>query len=195
MKNYQYKTGQIEEVKQVKEQDNKGNSIYIVSCPRCGGHGKLEQFNHVQEGECFKCGGTGEIEKQGKLYTLEDAQKLQSKYIARKQKEQVMKEESIQKQIDERNNRIKLMQEKARAERIKYQEEKKNSKKLSKKEIVDKMLEEKDISYLRYHIGNMTESQMIKYIELLKSEGDIKKAIKRTIVAHFEDNHLIIDML
>jgi hypothetical protein len=32
-----------------------------VTCPFCGGSGKLPHFSHIQNGDCFACGATGKL--------------------------------------------------------------------------------------------------------------------------------------
>ena len=32
-----------------------------VTCPFCGGTGKLPHFSHVQNGDCFACGASGKL--------------------------------------------------------------------------------------------------------------------------------------
>jgi hypothetical protein len=32
-----------------------------VTCPFCGGSGKLPHFSHVANGDCFACGASGEL--------------------------------------------------------------------------------------------------------------------------------------
>jgi hypothetical protein len=32
-----------------------------VTCPFCGGSGKLPHFSHVQNGDCFACGASGTL--------------------------------------------------------------------------------------------------------------------------------------
>ena len=32
-----------------------------VTCPFCGGSGKLHHFSHIQNGDCFACGATGKL--------------------------------------------------------------------------------------------------------------------------------------
>lgn len=35
------------------------NCIVQGACTRCGGHGKIHHYKHVDDGICFKCGGSG----------------------------------------------------------------------------------------------------------------------------------------
>ena len=100
---YRYYAGEITEVTSTRKLEN-GKYAYTVNCPKCNGTGKLEQFNHVMNGNCFKCLGYGVIEKEGKLYTLEQAEKMQKKYFenkAKKQNETLKKMEENQKAYDE----------------------------------------------------------------------------------------------
>jgi hypothetical protein len=32
-----------------------------VTCPFCGGSGKLHHFSHIQNGDCFACGASGKL--------------------------------------------------------------------------------------------------------------------------------------
>ena len=32
-----------------------------VTCPFCGGSGKLPHFSHIQNGDCFACGASGKL--------------------------------------------------------------------------------------------------------------------------------------
>jgi hypothetical protein len=34
-----------------------------LTCPKCGGTGKIESFMHIEDGDCFRCGGTGKVDK------------------------------------------------------------------------------------------------------------------------------------
>lgn len=34
----------------------------IIKCYKCNGTGKIEVFNHIQNGICFDCGGLGKLE-------------------------------------------------------------------------------------------------------------------------------------
>ncbi|MDY8021207.1 hypothetical protein [Paenibacillus polymyxa] len=55
-----------------------------VSCPRCGGNGRIEKYKHVQDGVCFECSGAGKV-------TQEEAQRIE-KEIAK----QVLKSQKAQ---------------------------------------------------------------------------------------------------
>ncbi len=183
MKMYKYYAGEITEVKEIKEV--KGNKyVYTIECPRCGGHGKLDQFNHVQKGECFKCSGTGIVEKEGKLYTLEDAEKLQRKYLENKEKSWAKRMEQQQKELEQQE----ALRQAKREEQQKAYKQINKPKKRNTKNMIDEYLMEKDWEYLLYNIGFMSNSQAEQYIELLLNEGQkMTKRIKRSLIAHFED--------
>lgn len=93
MKRYFYKAGEIIEFSesQITYQDEKGNSNVRVACGRCGGTGRLQCYSHVQGGVCFQCNGACYFTKSYKLRSLEEAEKLQAKYRAKKEKEEQVK--------------------------------------------------------------------------------------------------------
>ena len=35
-------------------------------CPRCNGKGKIEKYNHVENGICFECSGSGRVTEEEK---------------------------------------------------------------------------------------------------------------------------------
>lgn len=35
-------------------------------CPRCNGNGKIEKYNHVENGICFECSGSGRVTQEEK---------------------------------------------------------------------------------------------------------------------------------
>ena len=35
-------------------------------CPRCSGKGKIEKYNHVENGICFECSGSGSVTQEEK---------------------------------------------------------------------------------------------------------------------------------
>ena len=90
MKRYFYKAGTIVEFEesQITYQDEKGNSNVKVACMRCGGLGRIQHYGHVDGGICFKCQGAKYFTKTYKLRTLEEAEKLQAKYMDKKKKEE-----------------------------------------------------------------------------------------------------------
>lgn len=53
--------------------DRNGTKYYEVECQcwKCGGTGRIPQFNHVEGGICFECGGCGKEFKTIKEYTPE----------------------------------------------------------------------------------------------------------------------------
>jgi hypothetical protein len=67
--------------------DSKGNANVREVCPKCGGTGVLPCYRHIQNGVCFKCEGARYFVKSRKLRTMEEALKMQEKYLAKKEKE------------------------------------------------------------------------------------------------------------
>jgi len=67
--------------------DSKGNANVREVCPKCGGTGVLPCYRHIQNGICFKCEGARYFVKSRKLRTMEEALKMQEKYLAKKEKE------------------------------------------------------------------------------------------------------------
>jgi len=67
--------------------DSKGNANVREVCPKCGGTGVLPCYGHIQNGICFKCEGARYFVKSRKLRTMEEALKMQEKYLAKKEKE------------------------------------------------------------------------------------------------------------
>lgn len=37
------------------------NEQKTCECPKCDGKGKIEAFNHIENGGCFACGGSGRL--------------------------------------------------------------------------------------------------------------------------------------
>lgn len=35
-------------------------------CPRCNGNGRIEKYNHVENGICFECSGSGRVTQEEK---------------------------------------------------------------------------------------------------------------------------------
>lgn len=67
--------------------DSKGNANVREVCPKCGGTGVLPCYGHIQNGICFKCEGARYFVKSRKLRTMEEALKMQEKYLDKKEKE------------------------------------------------------------------------------------------------------------
>jgi hypothetical protein len=42
------------------------NKTNTITCNRCGGSGRLPQYNHVENGICFKCRGEGVVKNFSK---------------------------------------------------------------------------------------------------------------------------------
>lgn len=69
--------------------DKNGTKIYHDwNCPRCGGHGYIWYYTHVEAGVCFQCGGSGRRAKAKivKEYTPEYRAKLDARNEAKRQK-------------------------------------------------------------------------------------------------------------
>ena len=189
MEMYKYYAGEINEVSNVKELGN-GKYAYTIECPRCGGHGKLKEFNHVMKGECFKCLGYGVIEKEGKLYTLEQAEKLQQKYFENKAKKQakvIAEMEKNQKayELEQAKKREKRLEE-AKKEQEGYQAQKdaqKAWKKLGTEGQINVHLKNENMEELRYNLGFMRNYQVEQYIQLLNKYNMMKKSVKRALLA------------
>ena len=108
MKRYFYKAGEIIEYSesQITYQDEKGNSNVKVLCGKCGGSGRLSCYAHVDGGICFKCEGVGHFTKSLKLRDLEEAEKLQSKYLAKKEQEKQNKRAEQMQEFLEQYSRL-----------------------------------------------------------------------------------------
>ena len=71
-----------------------------VSCPRCGGTGKVEH-THVVEGVCFMCYGSGVVYPERVEKLTERAIKVKAKKEVRR-KEMLEKAERVEKERQER---------------------------------------------------------------------------------------------
>ena len=68
--------------------DKNGTKYYTESkCPKCGGRGYIDCYDHVEAGRCFLCDGSGYHEHSWKEYTPEYQEKLNAKRLAKAIKE------------------------------------------------------------------------------------------------------------
>lgn len=88
--NVYYRRGEVIEIPDcdILAIDSKGNANVREVCPKCGGTGVLHCYKHIQNGVCFKCDGARYFVKSRKLRTMEEALKMQEKYLEKKRKEQ-----------------------------------------------------------------------------------------------------------
>ena len=88
--NVYYRRGEVIEIPDcdILAIDSKGNANVREVCPKCGGTGVLPCYRHIQNGVCFKCEGARYFVKSRKLRTMEEALKMQEKYLEKKRKEQ-----------------------------------------------------------------------------------------------------------
>lgn len=57
--------------------DRNGTKYYVdYRCPKCGGTGYINGYEHIDGARCWKCNATGYYETKFKEYTPEYAQKL-----------------------------------------------------------------------------------------------------------------------
>lgn len=56
------------------------------TCPRCGGQGHIEKYNHVEAGICFECSGSGKVTEEELQRIEKDIAKEVKKGITQKQK-------------------------------------------------------------------------------------------------------------
>lgn len=62
--------------------DRNGTHYYTNNrCPKCGGEGYINYYNHVEGGVCFLCGGTGAHSTKVVVRTEEYAAKLDAKRL------------------------------------------------------------------------------------------------------------------
>lgn len=57
-----------------------------IRCPKCGGTGYIDYYNHVDGGVCFLCGGTGKHPTQMVVRTVEYQKKLNDKRLEKARK-------------------------------------------------------------------------------------------------------------
>lgn len=62
-------------------------------CPRCNGNGRIEKYNHVENGICFECSGSGRV-------TEEEKDRIE-KDIVREIKKQKSRQDAKQKKLIE----------------------------------------------------------------------------------------------
>ena len=64
--------------------DRNGTKYYEeTQCPKCGGNGYINGYEHIEGGVCFLCGGTGNYTTHWKEMTPEYAQKLADRRLAK----------------------------------------------------------------------------------------------------------------
>lgn len=73
IKRFGYFKGESVEYKNIKVLGKVGNKTnFTCDCPKCGGKGKIDIFNYIDDGICFKCSGGGRIEETKILYSEEE---------------------------------------------------------------------------------------------------------------------------
>lgn len=67
---------------------DRNNTHHYTStrCPKCGGTGYIDYYNHVEGGVCFLCGGTGKHSTQIVVRTVEYQKKLNDKRLEKARK-------------------------------------------------------------------------------------------------------------
>lgn len=67
---------------------DRNNTHYytVCRCPKCGGTGYIDYYNHVDGGVCFLCGGTGKHSTQMVVRTVEYQKKLDDKRLEKARK-------------------------------------------------------------------------------------------------------------
>lgn len=73
------------------------------NCIKCGGTGKIEVYNYIENGVCFKCGGSGRQQLPIKTYTLEDAEIKAKKIIDNKNSKYALKIEECNRKDREKS--------------------------------------------------------------------------------------------
>lgn len=67
--------------------DKNGTKYWFeTKCPKCGGTGHIDFYNHVENGICFQCDGSGYYETSWKEYTPEYRAKLDARRLAKAKK-------------------------------------------------------------------------------------------------------------
>lgn len=62
--------------------DRNGTRVYVSHvCPKCGGYGAIDCYQHVEGGTCFMCGGTGEYTHELRVRTVAYDRKLTAKKL------------------------------------------------------------------------------------------------------------------
>lgn len=67
---------------------DRNNTHYYTACrcPKCGGTGYIDYYNHVDGGVCFLCGGTGKHSTQVVVRTVEYQKKLNDQRLEKAHK-------------------------------------------------------------------------------------------------------------
>lgn len=67
---------------------DRNNTHYYTACrcPKCGGTGYIDYYNHVDGGVCFLCGGTGKHSTQMVVRTVEYQEKLNAQRLEKARK-------------------------------------------------------------------------------------------------------------
>lgn len=80
-KSYQHMTWDGEPFKE-------NSKMYVIvkePCGRCGGHGFISAWGHIDNGVCFDCGGSGTFRKKVRLYSRKE---IEAKELAAQRKEE-----------------------------------------------------------------------------------------------------------
>lgn len=87
IKRFGYFKGESIEYKNIKVLGKVGNKTnFTCDCPKCGGKGKIDIFNYIDDGICFKCSGSGRIEETKILYSEEEVNEKIRVYREKKDK-------------------------------------------------------------------------------------------------------------
>lgn len=87
IKRFGYFKGEGIEYKNIKVLGKVGNKTnFTCDCPKCGGKGKIDIFNYIDDGICFKCSGSGRIEETKILYSEEEVNEKIRVYREKKDK-------------------------------------------------------------------------------------------------------------